>query len=349
VRPPLALLALGVAAASSLFVGPASAEGTTSALSWVRLPGSETCITTPELGARVEKHLGRAVLVSPSVAEISIEGRVETVGAGSARRFRVVVGGTRRDGTSIGAREMSSTSADCRSLDDGLVLVVALMIDPNALSPARHAEPPAAPPPATVREIVHERVVHEVTRIEQVPSSASSPPWLVDALLSATAAFARLPGVSPGASIALRAGPSRLAAFQVSLGMSPGFELTVGARAVYYTLIEGGLAYCPTVVLGRRAAVGGCAGVRLGAVRSRGQGFPSDRDVDRGLADLAVGPLFELGVAGPVFVLASATALVHMVRQQTTASNGAGPPLLLDDPGALGAEVGFGLGVHFSP
>ncbi|HSO37851.1 MAG TPA: hypothetical protein VLT33_35230, partial [Labilithrix sp.] len=114
---------------------PARAERSTSALSWVRLPGSEACITAPELGARIEKHLGRSVLVSPSVADVSIEGRPEALGSGAARRYRVVVGGTRRDATLIGTREMISQGSDCRALDDGLVLVIALMIDPDALSP----------------------------------------------------------------------------------------------------------------------------------------------------------------------------------------------------------------------
>ena len=65
----------------------ARAERSTSALSWVRLPGSESCITAPELGARIEKHLGRAALVSPSVADVSIEGRAEASGSGAARRY----------------------------------------------------------------------------------------------------------------------------------------------------------------------------------------------------------------------------------------------------------------------
>src|SRR5437762_12901629 len=103
-------LVLLVVAASLASGGEAAAEATkaTSSRSWVRLPGAESCISTPDLGARIEKHLGRAVLVSPSIADVSIEGRVETVGAGAARKFKVVVGGARRDGTTIGTREMTS-------------------------------------------------------------------------------------------------------------------------------------------------------------------------------------------------------------------------------------------------
>src|SRR4051812_19408973 len=100
----------------------AHAKGTTSALSWVRLPGTESCLSTADLGTRVEARLGRSVFVSPSVADVSIEGHVELLA--SPRRFRVVIGGTRHDGTRIGTRELESNRADCHVLDDDIVLVV---------------------------------------------------------------------------------------------------------------------------------------------------------------------------------------------------------------------------------
>jgi hypothetical protein len=339
------ILAVLLATALALLPCRARAEANTSALSWVRLPGSESCITTPELGARVEKHLGRPVLVSPSVADVSIEGRVEAVGTGPARKYRAVVGGTRRDGTLIGTREMTSPGTDCRALDAGLVLVVALMIDPDALSPARPEPPPPGPPPPEVtREIIHERVVHEVERVD-VPAR----PWLVQASISGAAAIQRVPGVAPGSTLALRAGPSALVAFQASLGVVLGGELTVGSRAVDYSLLEGGLAYCPAVPMGRRVDAGGCAGVRVGAVRSQGRGFAADREVDRGFADVALGPRVEVTLAGPLFAVASASALVHLVRHETTLTDAAGKSVVADARSILGAELGIGLGVRFSP
>lgn len=322
---------------------PARAEPTTSALSWVRLPGTESCITALELGARVERHLGRSVLVSPGVADLSIEGRVEaTGGPGAPRRYRVIVGGTRRDGALLGSREMTSPNADCRALDDGVVLVVALMIDPDAFAPA--SRPPlAAPPPASLAIIDERTVVHEIERV------AVASPWLVEASLAGVVAIARLPGAAPGVAVALRAGPSRLVAFQVSLGVVPAGTLTVGSRAVDFTILEGGLAYCPAVALGRRIDTGGCAGLRLGAVRSQGRGFGNDHQVDRGLADLALGPHVDVTLAGPFFAVVTANALVPLVRQQTTVTDAAGKTVVVDERSALGAEIGVGVGVRFSP
>lgn len=324
-----------------------ASSSTTSALSWVRLPGAESCIIASDLGARVEEHLGRKVLVSPSAADVSIEGRVEVTGQGAARRFRATVGGTRRTGEAIGTREITSPGSDCRGLDDGLVLVVALMIDPDAMEPAKREPPPALPAPIT-REIVSEKII--VREIERVPSEPpASQAWHVDASASAVAAIERAPGVAPGARLALRAGPSRLVAFELSFGTVPSAALDAGARTVAYTILEGGLAFCPGVALGARVEVGGCAGLRLGDVRSRGQGFGTDHDVDRGLADVAAGGRLAVGITGPLFAVATANAVVPLVRQVTTATNAAGDEVVLHERSALGAELGAGLGLRFSP
>ncbi len=340
------LLAVAFAACALLAPRSAAADGVTSSLSWVRLPGAEACATTPELGARVEKHLGRSVLVSPSVADVSIEGRIEPVGAGAAKRYRAVVGGTRKTGQPIGSREIVSETADCRSIDDGLVLVIALMIDPDAMDPARPAPP--SPPVASpvTREIVTERVV--VREVER--PAAPSPAWLVDASAAGLASIARVPGISPGAAVALRTGPTRLVAFEVSFGAVPSAELGVtGGRAVEYTLLEGGLAYCPGIAFARRLEAIGCAGARLGAVRASGRGFDRNSDVDRGLFDVAVGARFAVDVVGPLFVVATGSLVVPVVRERTVATSANDSTITLHDRSAVGGELGAGLGLHFSP
>lgn len=327
---------------------PKASVTKTSALSWVRLPGAESCITTPELGSRIEAHLGRPALVSPSVADVSIEARIAKTGDGRAARYRAIVGGTRRDGTPIGTREIASETSDCRALDDGLVLVIALMIDPDALAPARPPPPsPPSPPsdPVVTREVVvHERVILRDIEREAAPKR----PWIVQGALTGAAAFERLPGVAPGFGVSLRSGPSSLLAFEFSFGMYPSQTLEVRGRSVDFALIEGGVAFCPSVAFGSRVDLGGCAGLRFGEIRSRGRGFVNDKEVDRGLADVALGPRFMITVAGPVFALASASVLAPLVRQETRISN-AGEPVILHRRSAIGGEVGIGAGIRFSP
>lgn len=339
--PSARVSALAVALTIAFATRSAHAESRTSALSWVRLPGAEKCISTPELGARIERHLGRSVLVSPSVADISIEGRV----ARSDGKFKATVGGTRRDGSTLGTRELVTSTSNCRELDDGLVLAVALMIDPDALAPKpKDDAPPPAEPPSVTREIVHERtVVHE---IEHVP--ATSPPWVVQAMLLGAASVERLPGVGVAANAAVRFGPARLAAVEVSFGTMPAHSLEVDGRTVDFALYEGGIAYAPTMRIGSRLDVGGSVGMRVGAIHSRGKGFATNSDVDRGLADVAASARALVTVAGPVFLVAAATAFVPLVRQETTVSDGSSA-LVVHRRSAVGGDFGLGIGVHFSP
>ena len=80
---------VSTAPATSAPVLPATSTKRTSSLSWVRLPGAESCLAASELSTRVEAKLGRAVFVSPSVADLAIEARAEI--EPKTRQFRVVV------------------------------------------------------------------------------------------------------------------------------------------------------------------------------------------------------------------------------------------------------------------
>ena len=288
----------------------------------------------------------RNVLVSPSAADVSIEGRAEPL-AKSPGRFRLVVAGSRRDGSSIGERELVSTESDCRALDDSLVLVIALMIDPNAELQAPPAKESGPPPPAEPHVVVHERVVVHEIREREV--STPSAPWLVDGALSGVLGIQRMPGTSPGLAVGVRLGPSRASAFELSLGALPSTSLEVGGRSVDYSLIEGGLAYCPSLSLARRFELGGCVGARLGNVHVRGHGFAPDAESDRPLVDLALGARALVFAFDSFFLSATASALAPLVRQRTTVAVATRAPQVLDDRSPVGAEVALGIGLRFSP
>jgi hypothetical protein len=97
------------------------------ALSWVRQPGAEACIAAPELGHRVEQMIGPVLAAAPG-AEVSIEGHVAPEHPGFAAR--VVV--TDAAGLVLGRRELRTERADCRALDESIVFVIAVAIDPDA-------------------------------------------------------------------------------------------------------------------------------------------------------------------------------------------------------------------------
>lgn len=105
-------------------------EPQASSLNWVRLEGAEPCITSRKLARKVEELLGRPVFVSAVESELSIEGFVKGLPNSSGWKARVMVSDAR--GTVLGTREVSTQEPDCSALDDLLVLVIALSIDPEA-------------------------------------------------------------------------------------------------------------------------------------------------------------------------------------------------------------------------
>lgn len=103
---------------------PSEAQGdeTGSAVEWTRGPGAESCISDVELlqalgnvgaEARADQRSGR------------IEGRIDAVAGG----FTVVVRAIDPTGTVLDERRVSARLADCHTLDDALVVIVALMLD----------------------------------------------------------------------------------------------------------------------------------------------------------------------------------------------------------------------------
>lgn len=188
--------------------GASASEGRTSSLSWLRMPGSESCIATQALARSVEERLGRHVFVSAAEADVSVEGRIEKRGAG----WHSVI--TIRDGKGalLGTRELDRADGACTTMNDPLALVIAVMIDPEAklvtssspppLPPAAApaappapaaapaAPPPAAPPPAGPSDV------------DMGPKPRAKEPWRFqgDAVVTMNSGIA--PGVDPGGSIA---------------------------------------------------------------------------------------------------------------------------------------------------
>ncbi len=107
-----------------LVVLPARAELRRPSLQWTRGPGAGTCIDALTLAARIEALTG-PVFVPPS--EYLIEGHIEARPGGWS--MRVTIAGNGR--TPTREREVEYRAADCRSFNDAIVFVIALLIDPD--------------------------------------------------------------------------------------------------------------------------------------------------------------------------------------------------------------------------
>ena len=126
--PTQAAARLRLVAVFLCMAGPALARAQTkTALSFVREPGAEGCIAALELGQRIERVVG-PVLGSASEGQVSVEGRV----ARSPDGFAATIVIADRSGQILGRRELRTRSGNCHALDDQLVFVVAVAIDPDA-------------------------------------------------------------------------------------------------------------------------------------------------------------------------------------------------------------------------
>src|SRR5688500_741329 len=158
-RRPLSASAAWLTFAAGTLVGapgaaqPPEDEETTVARLEYAAPVGQGCLDAAALALAVEAQLERRVFD---------EARAEVVVSGTARRtdegWVAELLLRRTDGTQIGMRELRTPSPECSALDEGLPLVVALMVDlPRsriALTLPQRPPPaaaPAAPPPAPRR------------------------------------------------------------------------------------------------------------------------------------------------------------------------------------------------------
>src|SRR4051812_22126644 len=139
----------------------AQARGGSSAvaLSWTG-PGPElTCLGEEGLERAVDEYIGRDAFASGPV-EATLRVSVERL---PDRHWHARLELTDRTGVVLGTRELTSASELCTSLDEPLVLTVALMVDdetePAAPEPpAPEPPPPEPPPPPAVRPRQSERM-----------------------------------------------------------------------------------------------------------------------------------------------------------------------------------------------
>lgn len=113
-----------VCAAAGPGIAHAQGRRVVASLDWRRGTGGDTCISTAELARLVEAVLERHVWTAQT-PDARVRGDVARIGGEWLARISLL----RADGTVIGTREVRASGTDCRALDTGLGLVVALMID----------------------------------------------------------------------------------------------------------------------------------------------------------------------------------------------------------------------------
>ena len=315
-------------------------HGRTSSLSWVRLEGAESCIATNALAQAVEGRLKRKVFVSASQSDVSVEGHVLRTKQGNPSEWRAVL--TLRDarGALIGTREIEGAGSSCSSLDESIVFVVSVLIDPDAAlgktSPAPEPAPPPPPPPPQVI-VRHERVLVPVE---------PPPPWRFEANVGGALSVGLLPHVGVGVTAGVLIEPPGFWGIQIS-GTSWHSSSVAADRGAHseVQLAYGGLALCPFRLEIGRFAYRACAGVQVGSLQSRGVGFDREQS-DEALAVHAFLPSrFDFRLAGPLVASLGLSLIVPLMRTELSygASDGTNQAIFRPSPVAGASDLSIAL------
>jgi hypothetical protein len=347
IRAPRSLAIPALVAASILAVEESAradaAPPRTSSLAWVRLPGAEGCIDMRQLAQAVELRLGRPAFVAPTRGDLAIEARIApTQNADGWRATIAVVDAT---GQLAGVRELQIDGHECRSIDDELELVLALLIDPSAaLAPPMIAReplvsmpiaiaiaPPLPPPPAMVCP----------------PLGPPRDPWRVGVEVGPVGSIGLLPG-GVGAGVQLRAhvAPPRGPSFE--LGGSFWLDRTVHTTHAdpAFSLAYGWLAVCPVDVEVRGNALSACAAAQLGSLRVGAPALPGVFHQEELVFSLAAEARLRRRFAGPLFAGLGLGLAVPTVRDRFYFTDPAGTRHDVFQAAPIAALLDLGLGVE---
>ncbi len=335
------------AAASAAHAGDDKPK--TSSLSWVRLPGAESCIATQALSRAVEERLRRAVFVSPSNADLSVEGHVERAGKG----FRAEVTVRDAQGANLGRRELQSPGAACSGLDEPLALAIALMIDPDAdrapppvvdASAADAAADAALPSPPPATTIVVEREVP----VEKPVVTPKKPGWTFDGTTGFAAGLGMLPKPSLGIAAQAILEPPKfwgLHGAVAAFGL-PEVETETGGSTVTGTVwLEGGL--CPVHLHGRDVHFWSCGLAEIGFWSAQSRGVNRADDTLRLLIGVGANARASFHLIGPFVFRVGLTLSVPLARQVVAVRTQAGSTTDVLSPFFFNGYLDAGFGLHF--
>lgn len=311
-----------------LLIAPAAfAAPQTASLSWVRLPKAESCASTQRLAQAVEAQLGRSVWVSASKAELTVEGRAERGPDGFLAIFTV----STADGASLGTRRVE-LGATCEGLVAQAALVLALMIDPEALRPP--PEPPKALQPAKTATVAPAKAATSAkaftrtstrssnqTTTLQNPPEASSPSRGIGLGVEAEVGFALgiLPSIAPTIGVrGVLVGPAFMRWVIEGRFFFERSARTEQGGLGRFSAAVGGLLGCPLVLQRKAFGIMGCAGAELGALRIRTFGLDSGQDAERLIAQLLVGGRGWYEPIAPLRLGAGLRLAVPLLRERFT-------------------------------
>ncbi|HEY3494042.1 MAG TPA: hypothetical protein VGK73_05120 [Polyangiaceae bacterium] len=266
------------------------------------------CISAAELDRAVSAELRRPAFAAGASGELVVAGHIDHTTAGT---YRAEVALTRASGETVGVRSLSSDNRDCRSLDEALAVMLAIMLNVSQ-----------AERPAPERSALSYRLA-----------------------LGGAVTLGRLPG--PGIEATLSGGPwlrDRLG-FELELGFETGpaerhDEGSVKARAfgARFALAPVLLRGNPTLEL--HLSGGG------GAMQAQASGFAFSRRETLGFAEIRGGPRLALRLGGALCFEISGDFGVMPARPRFLVQNADGSSEELFRPAPVFGALGLGLSLR---
>lgn len=299
--------------------GVAAAEAHRTRLEWTRGEGADGCIDADALQRLVELRLARSVFSED--APLLVRGVISR----DSGRFHVEVELV-YEGQRIGLRTLDSERARCRSLDDSLAVIVALLVEASDdmiadAAPVVAAETPQpTEEPATVALHIPEESTPEA------PSSAL--PLVLSMGLGAWGAIDALPDPALGiyGLVELRLQPWSL---RIEGAYVPEQTLTLEAnRAASLGLAWGGLALCVDTPITEFWEAGGCIHVRAGALSGRGMGFDESAEGTIPWLAASASARTRLRIIGPLAIELDVGLDVPLLRQRFVIDSGGATQVL---------------------
>ncbi len=239
------------------------------ALVWEAPSGSDACISPSELTTAIERRIGR-VFASPSEADLIVRGHVDRTEDG----WKATVTASKPDGASLGSRELSESTSDCRALDASIELVVALMLEQEAV-----------PAPQAVASLSGSGTTVDATAAASKPAP-SSRGWDVSVALAGEGSVGVVPDPSVAMAAQVEVKPPGFVLIELSAAAWLARSATVQPGQARVSLLTAGAAACPSLWERDPVQLRGCAGIQAGEFRARGVGFGQD--------ELAIEPAFGL-------------------------------------------------------
>jgi hypothetical protein len=302
-----------------LLVVVALSASTSSAQVALRFEAPDGCIDRERVARGVEAALGRSVFDDRSPGAITLEGTIRRERGLWVSRLALSI-----PGASPRLRELESDSADCSRLDDGVIVVAALMVEDAR--PQIEEVAAAAPPTAVM-----------------VPPPRDQRGWALTARVAALARVDALPGLSGAAALEVELTPPGAFALLLSLAAWPPVDALRDGAGARFVGLSGAIGGCPSGTIGAEIELGGCASASAMGIWTEGIGIARPRASEGLEVDLAAEAFARFRLGAPLWVRIALGAAVPVVRPRATFELEGGAVVLIHEAGSVVPTGSIGL------